>query len=77
MVLVTNATNQSLSLYSTETSDEILRIEKTGDYGIESVAFNGRIIAYSDAKETQVYAFDSKKLKLVKLTRKLCSTNGL
>jgi len=57
-VLVKAANNQALSLYSTETSDEVLRIEKSGDYGMDAVAFDGHIIAYSDCKETHVYAFN-------------------
>lgn len=54
-------------------SDEILRIEKCGDYGIDQVAFDGKYIAYSDCKETHIYSFDREQLKLRKLTRKVCS----
>lgn len=55
----------------------MLRIEKSGDYGIGQVAFDGRYIAYSDCKETQIFSFDKEVLKLRKLTRKICSLAGV
>ena len=59
------------------TGKEVLRIEKSGDFGIDVVAFNGQYIAYSDCKETHIFAFDAQQLKLRKLTRRICSHNGL
>ena len=77
LVLLKAADNQRLQLFSSETSDEVLRIEKCGDYGIDSFAFDGRFIVYSDCKETHVFSFDLTQLKLRKLTRKICSANSL
>ena len=71
------ANNQHLQLFSTATGDEILRIEKYGDFGIETTAFDGRLIAFSDCKETQIFCFDKVLLKLKKLTRRICSQNGI
>ena len=59
------------------TGKEVLRIEKSGDFGIDVVAFNGQYIAYSDCKETHIFAFDAQQLKLRKLTRRICSQNGI
>lgn len=66
-----------MQLYSKETGDEILRIEKSGDFGIDQVAFDGKYIAYSDCKETQIFMFDKENLRLRKLTRKITSQAGL
>ncbi len=75
--MLKNSNGQHLQLLSTDSYDEILRIEKSGDYGIDEVAFNGRFIAYSDCKETQIFSFDKEQLKLRKLTRKVCSQAGI
>ena len=55
------------------TGTEMVRIEKNGDFGIGDVAFDGRLIAYSDCKETNIFAFDKQQLKLRKLTKRICS----
>ena len=47
-----NAKNQFLQLYSKDRSDEILRIEKCGDFGIDHFAFDGKYIAYTDCRDT-------------------------
>ena len=73
LVLLKSADGQRLQLLTSQTSDEILRLEKSGDYGIDEFAFDGRFIAYSDSKETQVFSFDREQLRLRKLTRKVCS----
>lgn len=41
------------------------------------MAFDGRYIVYSDCKETQVFVFDREQLRLRKLTKKLCTANGI
>lgn len=35
----------------------------------------GKFIAYSDCKDTQIFAFDSENLQLTKLTQKICLAN--
>lgn len=50
-----------------------MRIEKSGDFGIDEVAFDGKFIAYSDCKDTQIFSFDRDSFKLRKLTRKITS----
>ena len=78
LILLLNADNQSLQLYSKDRgSEEILRIEKSGDFGIDQIAFDGKYIVYSDCKETQVFMFDRNNLKLRKLTRKITTQAGL
>ena len=68
-----NANNQFLQLYSKDRSDEILRIEKCGDFGIDHFAFDGKYIAYTVCRDNQIFCFDQKNLKLRKLTRKITS----
>ena len=77
MILLKNSNGQHLQLLSADSYEEILRIEKSGDYGIEEFAFDGRFIVYSDCKETQIFSFDKEQLKLRKLTRKVCSQAGI
>ena len=55
----------------------MLRIEKKGDYGIQEFASDGRYIAYSDCKDTQVFQFDKADLTLRKLTKKICAKNEI
>ena len=54
-----------------------MRIEKKGDYNIQEFASDGRYIAYSDCKDTQVFQFDRDDLILRKLTKKICVKNGI
>ena len=62
---------------STETGETILKLQKRGDYNISTFAFDGQNIAYTDAKETQVFKFDTEELKLTKLTKKICAILGI
>ena len=62
---------------SKETGDTILQLQKRGDFNITCFAFDGRYIAYSDAKETQVFVFDKDELKLTKLTKKITVSMGI
>ena len=55
----------------------MLRIEKSGDYGIDEFAFDGQYIVYSDCKETNIFKFDRTQLKLKKLTKKVCAHAGV
>lgn len=75
---------QSLELYSTVSTKKMLKIEKKGDFSINQSALiqlanadqdesnEQFLIIYSDCKDTQVFLFESKLLKLRKLTHQIC-----
>lgn len=61
----------------TESRQQVLRIEKKGDFNIQEFAYDGEYVVYSDCKDTQVFHFDRTELSLRKLTKKICVQNEI
>jgi hypothetical protein len=63
-----NGSGRSVDIWSAETFNQLLKIEKKGDFNISVFDKQGPFIAYSDAKDTQVFIFDQETLMIQKLT---------
>ena len=72
-----NGNGHQLELLDIQSRQQILRIEKKGDYGIQEFTSDGKYLAYSDCKDTQVFQFDKDDLVLRKLTKKICAKNEI
>eukprot|EP00347_Sterkiella_histriomuscorum_P013585 403364154 len=77
MVCVLNGNQRAIDLFSYDSQQQILRIEKNGDYNIKVFDHQGQFIVFSDARETQIFTFDAKTLNLTKMTKKICHSNGI
>jgi WD40 repeat protein len=80
-LLMLNSSGQYVELFNTETNQGILRIEKKGDYNIKtcSISHQDNIVymAYTDCKDTSIFAFDAINLSLKKLTPSICLKNSV
>jgi hypothetical protein len=76
-----NSSGQYVELFNTETNQSILRIEKKGDYNIKTCSVSHRdnivYMAYTDCKDTSIFAFDAINLSLKKLTPSICLKNSV
>lgn len=76
-LLLKTADGQKIELWDCTAKSLLLNIVKKGDYLIQECAFKDGWIAYSDAKDTQIFKFNATDFSLVKLTPKLCLANAI
>ena len=70
-----NGSGRSVDVWSAATFSQLLSIEKKGDFNVACFDKLGSLIAYSDARDTQVFNFDQESLQIQKLTQKICLQN--
>ena len=66
-----SGTNQAIEIFSIDTNQKVLEIQKKGDFGLSCFDFLGKFIIYSDCMDTQLFEFDSESLEIKKLTQKV------
>ena len=80
-LMMLDADLQSVTLWSTETHQPIVKIDKKGDYNIKAAAVHHSgttvKIAYSDCRDTTVFSFDTISLQLTKLSNTVCQKNSV
>ena len=80
-LMMLDADLQSVTLWSTETHQPIVKIEKKGDYNIKAAAVhhsNNLVkIAFSDCRDTTIFTFDSVSLQLSKVSTTVCQKNNV
>lgn len=62
-----------LQVWNIRSSSEVLKIQKKGDFKINTFTVKDGFIAYSDSVDTQVFHFDQESLVLKKVSRLLCA----
>jgi hypothetical protein len=77
-----SGSGQSLELHSTKQKKQIVRIDKKGDFNINTFHMksdsNGTyFIIYSDCEDTQIFKYGGEEMSLLKMTKKVCHTNDI
>jgi hypothetical protein len=55
---VMNGSGRSVDVWSSQTFNQLLQIDKKGDFNISVFDKAGKFIAFSDARDSQVFYFD-------------------
>lgn len=72
-----SGSGSEISLWSTKSTKEVLKIQKKGDFKIREFAVQNGYIAYTDSVDTQIFKFDLDSLVLKKVSSLICQQNDL
>lgn len=72
LLVLLNGNGRQLDIYSTESHQLLVELQKKGDFLIRDFSVHGSLIAYTDCQDTQIFRFNAETFELTKVSRIVC-----